>query len=197
MSDVLKTGWEEINNMLAGGFRRGEFVTVNGLTCNYKTRFALELFNHLALHNTPVYSGATKKPLLIFVTTEDPLPVSLESPTEKDYLHNLLGIRGFHTAFHQLNLSLDSVEDLVSLIDDYRALDFSVHAVVCDSLFLLGGHAARADKAEVILKKCRKERFLFVTTGHLNSKALQLKRADPDNYLPQVTSDDYVEGVRR
>jgi len=40
-SSVMKTGWQRMNDMLQGGFRRGDFVMIGALQHKYKTDLTL------------------------------------------------------------------------------------------------------------------------------------------------------------
>lgn len=68
---VLKTGYQGVNRMLQGGFRRGEEWVIGALQHKYKTGFSLSLFETIALNNVPYMLDATKKPLLLRITFED------------------------------------------------------------------------------------------------------------------------------
>ena len=70
-SAIFKTGWQGLNRMLQGGFRRGEFWAGEALQHQWKTGFSLAIFTHLALYNTPYMIDQTKKPLLLRYTMED------------------------------------------------------------------------------------------------------------------------------
>jgi hypothetical protein len=68
---VLKTGYQGVNRMLQGGFRRGEQWVIGALQHKYKTGFSLSIFETIALSNVPYMLDATKKPLLLRITFED------------------------------------------------------------------------------------------------------------------------------
>jgi KaiC/GvpD/RAD55 family RecA-like ATPase len=50
---VYKTGWSDLNDMLQGGFRPGEFVMIPALQHKYKTGFTLSLFAQIATWGMP------------------------------------------------------------------------------------------------------------------------------------------------
>lgn len=52
-SKVYKTGIQDLNEMLQGGFRPGEQVTINAIQHNYKTGMKLTLLAQLAQFNNP------------------------------------------------------------------------------------------------------------------------------------------------
>lgn len=68
---VMRTGFQGLNRMLQGGFRRGEQWVIGALQHKYKTGFSLTLFENIALYNVPHMLDATKKPMLVRFTFED------------------------------------------------------------------------------------------------------------------------------
>ena len=68
---LYKTGWQEVNEMLQGGFRPGEFTVIPALQHKYKTGFTLSLFAQIATNNTPLTKDMSKKPLLLRISFED------------------------------------------------------------------------------------------------------------------------------
>lgn len=75
---VYKTGWPALNDMLQGGFRPKETWVFGGLQHKYKTGFNLSIFAQIALFNKPFTIDPNKKPLLLFISTEDSLDNSLQ-----------------------------------------------------------------------------------------------------------------------
>lgn len=50
---IIKTGWQDINIALQGGFRRGEQWVFPALQHKYKTGFSLTIFKQALMYNTP------------------------------------------------------------------------------------------------------------------------------------------------
>lgn len=75
---VYKVGWPAINDMTQGGFRPSETWVIGGLQHKYKSGFNLSLFAQIALFNKPFNTDPNKKPLLLFISTEDSLDNSLQ-----------------------------------------------------------------------------------------------------------------------
>lgn len=71
--NTLRTGLQGINEMLGapGGFRRGEFCVYSALQYNFKSGFALLLFIHILMYNTPKLRDPKKKPLILFYSFEN------------------------------------------------------------------------------------------------------------------------------
>jgi len=53
-TSIYKSGWQALNRMTQGGFRRGEFCTIGALQHKYKTGFSLSVFMQIARHNKPI-----------------------------------------------------------------------------------------------------------------------------------------------
>lgn len=70
---VLHTGWQGMNRMLDGGFRRGEEWVFGALQHNYKTGVSLSIFMDMALYNVPVMKDPSKQPAMVRISAEDPL----------------------------------------------------------------------------------------------------------------------------
>jgi replicative DNA helicase len=68
---VLKTGYQGVNRILQGGFRRGEVWVAAALQHKFKTGFNLSVEETVALYNVPHMLDATKRPMLLRFTFED------------------------------------------------------------------------------------------------------------------------------
>lgn len=68
---AYKLGWECLNRMTQGGFRRGEFVTVTALKHNYKSGFLKSVFLQTLRLNKPEVNTPGKKPMLLFISVEE------------------------------------------------------------------------------------------------------------------------------
>lgn len=68
---VMKTGYQGLNRMLQGGFRRGEEWVIGALQHKYKTGMNLSIFDTIPLYNVPHMLDATKRPMILRITFED------------------------------------------------------------------------------------------------------------------------------
>jgi len=158
-SGTLKTGWQCINRMTRGGFRRGEEVLISALQHNFKTGFTLCLFSHLALFNEPYMIDPTKKPLLLRISFEDDVTLnmqflytylkenetgvkieSLEGIDEKemsDYVNKKLMANNYHVKLLKVNPGLWSYSHICNKILEYEAQGYELHAVMLDYLYLV------------------------------------------------------------
>ena len=77
-SGILQCGWQDINEMTQGGFRRGEYWILPALQHKYKTGFSLSIFAQFAQYNIPHMLDPAKKPLLLRISFEDSISNNLQ-----------------------------------------------------------------------------------------------------------------------
>ncbi|MEM5877799.1 MAG: hypothetical protein QXF12_02845 [Candidatus Aenigmatarchaeota archaeon] len=159
---IYKTGWQALNRMLQGGFRRGEFVSVAALQHKYKSSFTLSLFMQIARHNNPIIlkEEQGKKPLLLRISFEDSLANNLqfmyqylkahegiyikqkdfEVISEKemrDYIVEKLTIKGFHIKLMRVNPDQWTYSSLFNKIIELETQGYSVHLLMLDYITLI------------------------------------------------------------
>lgn len=98
-ASLIKTGWQELNKMLQGGFRRGEEWMLGALQHNNKTGFSLSLFLQFALYNKPMMIDEKKKPLLLRISFEDDITTNMNFVYK--YLKTLDKLKAAHEAGKQ------------------------------------------------------------------------------------------------
>lgn len=161
-TSLLKTGWQEFNSMLQGGFRRGEEVMVGALQHKYKTGFTLSLFAQIAMYNKPMMIDATKKPLLLRISFEDDLTNNFkflyeyfrnhekrnspetynpEASTDKDviasYIKEKLQVNGYEVKFLRVNPSDWTYMHVCNKITELEAEGYEIHMLMLDYLAML------------------------------------------------------------
>lgn len=160
-NSILRTGWQGINRMLRGGFRRGEQVVIGALQHKYKTGFTLSLFKHFALYNVPEMIDPAKKPLLLRISFEDDinnnmrfLYTSLKENetgklvTDKDledmapediarYVQEKMGVNGYHIDMLRVDPTKWSYMDICNKIIEYEADGYEIHALIVDYLYMV------------------------------------------------------------
>lgn len=155
---IMKTGWQGLNRMLQGGFRRGEEVVVGALQHNFKTGFTLSLFKHIALYNTPYMIDKKKKPLLLRISFEDPLSLNfpflyrnikenetLETANVNNatveemaaFVQEKLSINGYEVMLVHVNPSLWGYRDVQNYVLSLEAEGYEVHVLMLDYLNML------------------------------------------------------------
>lgn len=160
-SSIMKTGWQGINRMLRGGFRRGENVLLSALQHNYKTGFTLSIFKHIALYNKPEMLDPTKKPLLLRISFEDEMKNNLqfmytslkENETRKKvtdeelieldesdlrkYMQEKMKVNGYHIEMFRVDPSQWSYLDICNKILEFESEGYEIHLLALDYLALV------------------------------------------------------------
>lgn len=151
----LKTGWKQLNEMLAGGFRRGECVVIGALQHKYKSGFMRSLVMQIAMNNTPMMLDMKKKPLLIYISFEDNADIILEfmykylyynenrqiadlslvTKTEMSkYIKEKLGYKGYNVKILRVNPSEWTYKHIINKTLEYEADGFEIHGLFIDYL---------------------------------------------------------------
>lgn len=155
---IMRTGWQAINRMLQGGFRRGEEWVIGALQHNFKTGFTMSLFKHLAMYNTPYMIDKKKKPLLIRISLEDPLSLNFPfmyrnikenqtyefadslnaKPSEMaSFIHKELTVNGYEILMIHVNPTQWGYRDLLNYTNSLENDGYEIHALMIDYLNMM------------------------------------------------------------
>lgn len=155
---ILRTGWQDINDMFQGGIRDSDTVCVGALQHKYKTGFSLTLFKQFCLYNTPILKDPTKKPLLLRISFEDTIEMNLQflyqSLIENEtgqkalikgksgeeigrYVYERLQATGFHVKLLEVDPTKWSYIQLCSYILDLEAQGYEIKLLMVDYLNML------------------------------------------------------------
>lgn len=155
---ILKTGWQGLNRMLEGGFRRGYECVIGALQHNYKTGFTMQLFTQVARYNKPYMVDETRKPLLLRISFEDPLSLNLpfiyrnlwelkySEPAPFDnvsgaemakFIEDELSVQGYECMFMHVNPSLWTYRDVQNKIIELESQGYEIHLLMLDYLAML------------------------------------------------------------
>lgn len=158
---ILKTGYQAINRMLDGGFRRGETWVFGALQHNWKTGLSLTTFRQLAMYNTPVLKNPDRKPLMLRISFEDQLELNYQFlyasflqietgriPTREEltatdpmemakYVRERLHQSGYETYFMCVNPSMWTYRDIINKILSLEAAGYEIHVCMLDYLLKL------------------------------------------------------------
>lgn len=160
-SAILRTGWQGINRMTRGGFRRGEQWVFSALPHMNKSGFTLDLYRQLCMYNKPLLKDPTKRPLILFYSFENSVEANMQ------YLYCKLKANENGTVITEDELKKLSIDEISVYVQDqmessgyesqmlrvdptkwdYRALcndiikyeseGFEIHAVFVDYLYML------------------------------------------------------------
>lgn len=136
-------------------FRRGETVITSALQHNYKSGFVQSLFMQIPIHNVPVMTDPSKKPLILLISFEDDAEIianfmyrylyfnehneipDLTSITNSEvakYIKEKLGVNGYHAKIIRVNPSEWTYKHMFNKILEYEAAGFEIHATIVDYL---------------------------------------------------------------
>ena len=222
---ILQTGWQDINDMLQGGFRRGESWVLGALQHNYKTGFSLSVFKQIALYNKPVMVATNKKPLLSRISFEDELSSNLQTlyqslkETEtgqevdvKDltveemsaYVTSQLQVNGYHVKLLRVNPSLWTYTDICNKVIEYESEGYEVHLLMLDYLGMIPTTGcsegpmgfAMQDMFKRLRNFCSAKKILLFTPHQLSSEAKQLVRDGHQDFVKRVQGGGYYRGAK-
>ncbi len=155
---LYKTGWQEVNEMLQGGFRPGEFTVIPALQHKYKTGFTLSLFAQIAQNNTPLTKDMSKKPLLLRISFEDDINLNLQflyqylkynetrEPVDHSnvtvqemakYVKERLQVNGFNIKLLRVDPSQWTYKNICNKILEYEIQGYSVEVLMVDYLAMV------------------------------------------------------------
>lgn len=224
----FRSGWQAVNRMLgdALSFRRGMFVLVGALTHNYKSGFTHDLFRHACLYNTPTPKDKTKKPAIIYFSSENraeedvirmyvalkenetgvAVNVNTIDPVEASaYIAEKLQATGFHVEMLRIDGNCFTYTDLFNFVIEYESAGFEIQAIYFDYLALIdtttGGHSMMGESTRALMQRVRTfmsaRDILFVTPHQLSQEAMGLKRAGVANFVAEIACKNYWDGSKR
>lgn len=215
---VYKTGWPAINKMTQGGFRPGETWVFGGLQHKYKTGFNLSITAQLALFNKPFTTDPNKKPLILYISTEDSLVNSLQflyqfltysetrefvdvsKVTVEDMvqcIRSKLQATGFHFKMLRIDPSGWSYKSVCNRVIELEAQGYSVEIVNLDYLYKIPktgcetgtlGHDVM-DQLSRMRSFFASKGILFMTPHQLSTAAKAILRT---NTIPE---DQFVKEI--
>lgn len=223
---ILKTGWQGINRMTQGGFRRGETWILPALQHNFKTGLSLSFFRQFAVYNTPVMDNPAKKPLLLRISFEDSLPSNIQflyqcfwqnehgvlpdlkklTPEEiATYVKEKMGVNGYHCKFMRVNPSNWTYRDIQNTIIDLEAQGYEIHVLMLDYLAMIPTTGCEQGTMGSDLRDmwrrmrnfCSSRRILLISPHQLSSEAKMLIREGRTDFIKAVGNKGYYDGSKR
>ncbi len=223
---ILKTGFQGMNRLLDGGFRRGEEWVMGALQHNYKTGLSLTLYRQIAMYNEPVLTVPTKRPLLLRISFEDSLLLNFQSlysqlwQNEYGEIPNLMGlsvdhlaeytqrkmnVMGYETHLLHVNPSLWSYRDICNYVLKLEAEGNEIHMCMVDYLLKVPtvgcdqgphGHDIR-NMYERIRNFMESKGITFITPHQLSTDAKMLKRAGQTELVKQMVGGGFYAGSKQ
>jgi hypothetical protein len=206
-SGKLRTGWQGVNTMLQGGFRRGEFTNISALQHKYKTGLTLSLFRQVAEHNTPRMMDTTKKPMLLRISFEDDLSLNLQflytaikfnetkqkvdikgiSDTDMAaYIRQHLEKTGFSIKMMMVDPTRWTYKDVINTFMMLKAKGYEIHLTMLDYLKMLPTTGCTTGPMGYDIQDLfrrmrlfgRQEATAFITPHQLSQEAKNLLREE-------------------
>lgn len=223
---IMSTGYQGLNRMLDGGFRRGEQWVIGALQHNYKTGFTLSIFKQIALYNKPQMIDATKKPLLLRISFEDTaalnfqflyaslkenetgLKVDTSGITSEEmarYVHEKLGVNGYHVRIMHVNPSMWTYRDICNKILELEADGFEVHMCMVDYLLKLPTTGCEQGPAgtdirnlyERLYNFMKARKITFITPHQLSTDAKMMIRDGRQGFVRELVGRGYYAGCKQ
>lgn len=216
---MLSSGWQGLNRMLGGDtfYRRGDFVVVGALQHNFKSGWISSHLRDFAMLNKPYMYDENKKPLLLFITTEnsvkdnimwmyihlkemetgEPCDVRAATPQEiSDYVKERLSVMGYHIKMLRADPSEYTYRRFFDLVLQLEADGYEIHACLFDYLNMISKRGLEkthngSDIRELfrrIRNFCSPRGILFMTPHQLSVDAKGLLRGG-------VSPEDFVKEI--
>lgn len=223
---IMRTGWQGLNIMTQGGFRRGEQWVLPALQHKYKTGFTLSLFKQVAMYNEPYMLDEKKKPLLLRISFEDSLvsnmrflyeniffnehrqmpDMKLVAPADMaSYVKEKMGVKGYNIQMIRVNPSEWIYRDIQNYVIQAESEGFEVHMVMIDYLPMMpttgceegpSGHALR-DLYRRTRNFFSARKIALLTPHQLSTEAKQLVRDGHQDFVKQVIGKGYFAGSKQ
>src|SRR5690606_37285024 len=199
---IVAFPFKGLNRMMgeqAGG-RRGELALFPALPHNYKSGILMDIFLGACLFNNPYLFDKTKKPTIVFYSTEDDVPViikkiyvllkqietglpintkRLNMQEATKYVMERLTARGWHVHLFKVRPSLMTYRKLFAHLDEFKANGHEVAIVVCDYLGMFSkegcNQGSTGDDVQDLYRRVREytnsEKIFFATAHQLSTEA--------------------------
>ncbi len=223
---ILRTGWQGLNRMLDGGFRRGEEIVLGALQHNYKTGMSLSCFKHIALYNAPQMIDPTRKPLLVRISFEDSALDNFQflyqslmenetgqacitdgvTPEEMTrYVQEKLGVNGYHIKILRVDPSQWTYKDITNLVLQYESEGYEIHVLMLDYLAMVPTTGCiqttiGSDIRDMFrrMRNFTAPRGITLFTPHqLSSDAKRLIREGRGDFVKEINGKGYYDGCQR
>lgn len=224
---LLRTGWQGLNKVLQGGFRRSESWVINALQHNWKTGFSLSIFRQMAMYNKPVLTDSTKIPMMLRISFEDSpalifkamycslkkmetgLNPDLTNVTDREmatYVQLKLAVNGYHTRFMYVNPSMWTYKDICNKIIELESEGYEIHMCMVDYLMKIPTTGCDQGASGIDLRNLYErirnfmasKNILFITPHQLSTEAKMLIRnGASDNFVRDLVGKGYYAGCKQ
>lgn len=220
---ILKTGWQCINRMFRGGFRRGEEIVIGALQHSYKTGFSLTLFKQLLLYNKPYMIKKDKKPLMIRISFEDDLNLNMEylyrnlienetgvvledisniSIDEMSkYVMDKLRSNGYEVEMLRVDPTQWTYRDIINYCLRKEAEGFEIHVLMLDYLAMVPTTGCTIgpmgsdirDMYRRLRNYCSPRKITLITPHQLSTDAKMMMRDGKSDFVRELVGKGYYD----
>ena len=225
---IIRWPLKALNRLMgvqAGG-RRGEFGLINALPGNNKSGTMLDLFIGTCIFNDPFLFDPEKKPLALFYSTEDDIPViiqkiyvilrqrevghavsvkGMDPQAAAEYVIEKLQARGWNVELHRIRGSSFSYAKYIKHLEQYKAKGYEVAVSFVDYLAMYSkdgcAQGSTGDDLQDLFKRVREytsaEKILQVTAHQLSTQAKEEKRMNPTKFIRDMPGGGYYQGCKK
>jgi len=221
----LKFHLQDLNDMLNGGIRRGEFMCTSALPHHNKTGFSLDMFAGIAMNNKPFLYNTNKKPLLLRISFEDDIelnfnhlykhlfewefnePAIMKDKTPKEiseYVMNKLTATGFEVILIKVDPSLWTIFDMFAYIRELESNGYELVLCMLDYLRKMpttgciqgvAGFDVR-DMARRTRNFFNSRRCAFVSPHQVSTQAKEIQRNIPKDFVKMLPGGGFYDGCK-
>lgn len=221
----LKCHLQDLNDLLNGGQRRGEFICSSALPGNNKTGFSLDYFAGVAMNNDPFLFDEKKKPMLLRISFEDDIELNFrhlythlwerehrqvavtkgKDPEEMaQYVMDKLTSRGWHVRLIKVDPAMWSIFDLFAYVRSLEAEGYEIALCMLDYMRKMATTGcvqgiAGADIKDMA-RRCRNffnvRKTAFFTPHQISTQAKEKQRDIPRDFVKILPQGGYYEGCK-
>lgn len=221
----LKTHLEDLNDMINGGFRRGEFVCTSALPHKNKTGLSLDIFAGVAMNNVPHLFNPKKIPLLLRISFEDDVEMNFdhlyrhfweqehgEVAVKKgktagemaDYVMGKMTATGWDVIMIKVDPSMWTIFDLFAYVRDLEAEGYEVALCMLDYMRKMPTTGcvqgiAGADVRDMA-RRCRNffnaRKTTFYTPHQISTQGKEIARGVPKGFIKLLPDGGYYDGCK-
>jgi hypothetical protein len=221
----LKYHLQDLNDMLNGGQRRGEFVLASALPHNNKTGFSLDVFAGIAVYNVPFLFDEKKKPMLLRISFEDDVEMNFNhlykhfweqehkevavmvgktADEIAQYVMDKMTVNGWHVRMIKVDPSLWTIFDLFAYVRDLESEGFEIAMCMLDYMRKMPttGCVQGVAGADIrdMARRCRNffnaRKTAFYTPHQISTQAKEIQRSVPKDFVKMLPGGGYYDGCK-
>lgn len=224
---AIRTPWKALNRMMGGdGIRRGEWWCFPALPHMNKSGILVDLLIGACLFNKPFLFDQTKKPALVFYSSEDDVAIIVRklftvlmqrehkcvirinewtAAEQEAFVLEKLRVNGWHVFIHGVKPSMMTYRKYIAHMERYKADGYELCMVINDYISTWNKEGipndSTGDNVLLLHKYCREytaaNRIAHVTAHQLSTEAKSLRRMREEDFIQQLPGKGYYEGCKK